>query len=150
LENVGYSLDLAGVRRSRAEIDAALDRVGLQADARDRRASGYSKGMRQKLVLALALLRDVGLVLMDEPGSGLDPDADAQLAEAIKRMRADGRSVVLVSHDLEAVTQLADRFVFLAHGRIVQEGRDLAGLGLDVASLRRLYARRAPAADEAV
>jgi ABC-2 type transport system ATP-binding protein len=150
LENVGYFLDLAGVRRSRAEIDAALDRVGLQADARDRRASGYSKGMRQKLVLALALLRDVGLVLMDEPGSGLDPDADAQLAEAIKRMRADGRSVVLVSHDLEAVTQLADRFVFLAHGRIVQEGRDLAGLGLDVASLRRLYARRAPAADEAV
>jgi ABC-2 type transport system ATP-binding protein len=147
VENIAYFLDLAGVRRSRAEIDIALDHVGLQTDARERRASGYSKGMRQKLVLALAMLRDVGLVLMDEPGSGLDPDADAQLAEAIVRLRSEGRSVVLVSHDLEAVTHLADRFVFLAHGRIVREGADLAALGLDVAALRSLYSRRAPLAE---
>jgi ABC-2 type transport system ATP-binding protein len=144
LENLAYLLDIAGVRKSRAQMQAALEGVGLEAQAWTRRASDYSKGMRQKLVLALAVLRDVRLLLMDEPGSGLDPDADAQLAALIARMRADGRSVVLVSHDLEAVTALADRFVFLAHGRIAREGRDLLALGLDVAALRALYSRREP------
>ncbi len=142
VENLRYFLDIAGVRKTRDAIAAALETVGLQAQAWDRRASEYSKGMRQKLVLALALLRDVRLLLMDEPGSGLDPDADAQLAALIAGMRADGRSVVLVSHDLEAITALADRYVFLAAGEIVRQGRDLSEVGRDIAALRALYARR--------
>lgn len=142
IENLRYFLDIAGVRKSADEIAGALRSVDLQAQAWDRRASDYSKGMRQKLVLALALLRDVRLLLMDEPGSGLDPDADAQLAGSIAAMRADGRSVVLVSHDLEAVTALADRYVFLAGGGIVREGRDLSEVRQDAAALRELYARR--------
>jgi ABC-2 type transport system ATP-binding protein len=146
LENLRYFLDLAGVRRSDDALVAALERAGLQSAAWRRRASGYSKGMRQKLVLALAELRDVKLVLMDEPGSGLDPDADAQLALRIAAMRADGRGIVLVSHDPEAVVALADRFVFLAGGRVVREGDDPTSLGLDAAELRALYARRGTSA----
>lgn len=142
MENLRYFLDIAGVRKSADEIAGALRSVGLQRQAWDRRANDYSKGMRQKLVLALALLRDVHLLLMDEPGSGLDPDADAQLAGLIAAMRSDGRSVVLVSHDLEAVTALADRYVFLAAGGIVREGRDLSEVRQDAAALRELYARR--------
>lgn len=142
LENLRYFLDIAGVRKTRAAIAAALETVGLQPQAWDRRASDYSKGMRQKLVLALALLRDVRLLLMDEPGSGLDPDADRQLAALIADMRADGRSVVLVSHDLQAVSALADRYVFIAAGGIARQGCDLSGAGRDIAALRALYARR--------
>jgi ABC-2 type transport system ATP-binding protein len=142
IENLRYFLDIAGVRKSAGDIENALRSVDLQAQAWSRRTSDYSKGMRQKLMLALALLRDVRLLLMDEPGSGLDPDADAQLAGLIATMRADGRSVVLVSHDLEAVTALADRYVFLAGGGIVREGRDLSEVRQDAAALRALYARR--------
>jgi ABC-2 type transport system ATP-binding protein len=98
--------------------------------------------MRQKLAIALALLRDVQLLLMDEPDSGLDPDAEAQLADLIRQMREQGRTIVMVSHDLDAVSSLADRFAFLSGGRVTREGRDLATLGLDVASLRALYSRR--------
>jgi ABC-2 type transport system ATP-binding protein len=142
IENLRYFLDLSGVRRTRYETEAALEQVALQSEAWSRRASDYSKGMRQKLVLALAILRDVRLLLMDEPGSGLDPEADAQLAALIARMRDDGRSVVLVSHDLEAVAALADRYIFLSHGRIAREGRDASALSVDIAALRALYARR--------
>jgi ABC-2 type transport system ATP-binding protein len=142
IENLRYFLDIGGVRKTKDALAAALETVGLQPQAWDRRASDYSKGMRQKLVLALALLRDVRLLLMDEPGSGLDPDADAQLAALITSMRADGRSVVLVSHDLEAVTALADRYVFLSEGVVVREGRDLSDVEHDASALRALYARR--------
>lgn len=141
-ENLGYFLDIAGLRKTRAELDAAMDAVALRPEDRRRTADGYSKGMRQKLVLALASLRDVRLLLMDEPGSGLDPEADAQLASSIGRMREEGRCVVMVSHDLEAVTALADRFAFLSGGKVIREGRDLPGLGLDATALRALYARR--------
>jgi ABC-2 type transport system ATP-binding protein len=141
IENLRYFLDIAGVRKARGDIVAALETVGLQSQAWDRRASDYSKGMRQKLVLALALLRDVQLLLMDEPGSGLDPDADAQLASLIAKMRDEGRSVVLVSHDLQAVSALADRYVFLAAGGIARQGRDLSEVGRDLAALHALYAR---------
>lgn len=139
IENLRYFLDLAGLRRDDEAIGAALARAGLQASAWHRRAGGYSKGMRQKLVLALAELRDVRLVLMDEPGSGLDPDADAQLATRIAAMRADGRGVVLVSHDPQAVAALADRFVFLAGGRVVRSGAGTDSALQDAASLRALY-----------
>lgn len=143
MENLRYLLGISGLRRREADLHEALDRVGLDAVARDRRASDYSKGMRQKLAIALALLRDVQLLLMDEPDSGLDPEAEAQLAGLIRQMREQGRTIVMVSHDLDAVSRLADRFAFLSGGRVMREGRDLATLGLDVASLRALYARRA-------
>ena len=142
IENLRYFLEVAGARKRVDEVEAALHAVGLLPEAWHRRASDYSKGMRQKLVLALALLRDVRLLLMDEPGSGLDPDADAQLAALIAGMRADGRSVVLVSHDLETVSALADRYVFLAAGEIVRQGHDVSEIGRDIAALRALYARR--------
>ena len=142
MENLRYLLGIASLRRPDAELHAALDRVGLDRAARDRRAGAYSKGMRQRVAIALAMLRDVRLLLMDEPDSGLDPEAEAQLAASIRGMREEGRTVVLVSHDLHAVSDLADRFAFLSAGRVARESRDAAALGLDIAALRALYARR--------
>lgn len=74
-ENLAYFLSLADTKVDRAIIDQALDRVALQPEARDARLGSYSKGMRQKVAIALALLRDTPILLLDEPTSGLDPVA---------------------------------------------------------------------------
>jgi ABC-2 type transport system ATP-binding protein len=74
-ENLQYFLRLAGVQRSEAAIETALDHVLLAAEARERRLHRCSKGMRQKVAIALALLRDTDTLLLDEPTSGLDPMA---------------------------------------------------------------------------
>ena len=89
-ENLGYFLSLAKVKAGRAEIDAALDRVSLQADARDNRLSSYSKGMRQKVAIALALLRDTPILLLDEPTSGLDPIAIDEFNSLVRSLAQEG------------------------------------------------------------
>lgn len=143
IENLRYLLGLAGRRPDDAALALALREVDLPEAAWRRRAADYSKGMRQKLLIALALLREAPLLLLDEPASGLDPDATDQLAALLSRLRDAGRAILMVSHDLEATSAIADRYVFLAKGRVLREGDDLATLGADAAALRGLYARRA-------
>ena len=143
LENLRYLLGLAGRRPDEAAIALALREVDLPEAAWRQRAALYSKGMRQKLLIALALLREAPLLLLDEPASGLDPEATDQLAALLSRLRDAGRAILMVSHDLEATSAIADRYVFLAKGRVLREGSDLAALGADAAALRTLYARRA-------
>ena len=88
-ENLRYFLSLAGTNVGRDELDAALDRVALQAGARSMRMQTYSKGMRQKVAIALAILRDAPILLLDEPTSGLDPVA---IDEFNRLARGAGRS----------------------------------------------------------
>ena len=83
-ENLDYFLDLAGKSASRADINAALDRVALPEEARTRRLQSYSKGMRQKTAIALALLRETPILLLDEPTSGLDPVAIDEFHDLVK------------------------------------------------------------------
>ncbi len=143
VENLRYLLGLANRRPDDAALAAALREVDLPEAAWRARASSYSKGMRQKLLIALALLREAPLLLLDEPASGLDPEATGQLAVLLGRLRDAGKAILMVSHDLEATSAVADRYVFLAKGRVLREGRDLSSLGADAAALRALYARRA-------
>jgi ABC-2 type transport system ATP-binding protein len=143
IENLRYLLGLAGRRPDDAALARALRDVDLAEAAWRARASGYSKGMRQKLLIALALLREAPLLLLDEPASGLDPEATDQLATLLARLRDAGKAILMVSHDLEATSAIADRYLFLAKGRVLREGSDFAALGADAAALRRLYARRA-------
>lgn len=142
-ENLRYLLGLADRRPDQQALAAALREVDLPEATWNARAAGYSKGMRQKLLIALALLRDAPLLLLDEPASGLDPEATDQLATLLARLRDAGRSILMVSHDLEATSAIADRYLFLAKGRVLREGTDLAALGADASALRSLYARRA-------
>ena len=143
LENLRYLLGLAGLRPDDAALAAALREVDLPEAAWRARSASYSKGMRQKLLIALALLRGAPLLLLDEPASGLDPEATDQLAALLSRLRDAGKAILMVSHDLEATSAIADRYVFLAKGRVLREGTDLAALGADATALRALYARRA-------
>jgi Cu-processing system ATP-binding protein len=101
--------------------DALLKRVGI-AGASHRRLSTWSKGMRQRLGLAQALLGKPELLLLDEPTSGLDPSLRSTLYEIIESLRADGVTVLLASHALNEVEQHADRVAIMQQGRILACG----------------------------
>jgi ABC-2 type transport system ATP-binding protein len=110
----------AGLPLSRA--DEVLIQVGL-ADAGDRRAGGYSLGMRQRLALATALLGDPSVLVLDEPANGLDPEGIQWLRGFLRHLAHDqGRTVLVSSHLLSEVEQTVDRVVIVGAGRLVREG----------------------------
>ena len=113
----------------RARIDEALDRVDLRADA-DRRVRDYSLGMRQRLAIALALLGRPKLLILDEPGNGLDPAGILDLRHLLRTLSIEeGLAVFVSSHQLSEVEQIASHVGVLQAGRLRFEGRleDLRG-----------------------
>jgi ABC-2 type transport system ATP-binding protein len=105
----------------RHAVDANLERVGL-ADRADDLVRGYSLGMRQRLGIAIALLKDPELLILDEPANGLDPAGIREVRELIRRLGAEGRTVFLSSHLLSEVEQVCDEVAIVAHGRTVTQG----------------------------
>jgi len=106
----------------RSRIDEVLDVVELRDRAKDR-VGGYSHGMRQRLGIAGALLREPKLLLLDEPATGLDPGGMRDMRELIKRLAADGITILLSSHILAEVEELCNRVAIIRKGRIIYEGR---------------------------
>ena len=106
----------AGIDRSRA--DDVLSAVEL-TDAADRRVGGYSMGMRQRLGLACALLGDPPVLLLDEPLNGLDPDGIAWVRVTLRRLAAEGRTILLSSHVLAEVATTVDDVVVIERGRLM-------------------------------
>jgi ABC-2 type transport system ATP-binding protein len=132
-ENIAYFLDIAGSdhtdpdrngpdpngkRRSRADVDTMLDDVGLDASVRTAHVGTHSKGMRQKVAIALALLRRTPVLLLDEPTSGLDPVATADFHRLLATVRTRGVAVLMVTHDLLGAVDVADQVGVLVNGRI--------------------------------
>jgi len=142
-ENVAYLLDLAGQNAGREAIDQALASAGLAAEAFDRRVAGFSKGMRQKVAIALALARKVPALLLDEPTSGLDPQATAEFNRLLGLLRAQGVAILMVTHDLLSAADVADRIGFLDAGRLVEEVAAAGDERFDVRALHRRYAEQA-------
>lgn len=141
-ENVDYFLALADADRGRdAVIDPALDAVGLPCEAWDKRVGGFSKGMRQKVAIALALARHVPVLLLDEPTSGLDPQATLEFNRLLATARARDVAILMVTHDLLSAVDIADRIGFLSDGRIEEER--VAAVGESRFDLNALHARYA-------
>jgi ABC-2 type transport system ATP-binding protein len=101
-------------------VDEVLELVELSAAARQR-VKTYSLGMRQRLGLAAALLADPELLILDEPANGLDPAGVLWLRTFLRRLTAEGRTVLLSSHLLAEVAQTADRVLIVSHGRLVAD-----------------------------
>lgn len=118
-ENLDYFLGLAGKNVSRAAMDASLDMVALPPEARARRMQSFSKGMRQKTAIALALLRETPILLLDEPTSGLDPVAIDEFHAMVKSLADQGRTILMVTHDVYGACHVADRVGLLRGGRLV-------------------------------
>ncbi|WP_338759045.1 ATP-binding cassette domain-containing protein [Massilia sp. METH4] len=142
-ENVAYLLDLAGQAHDAAAIDAALGAAGLAAAAFDRRVAGFSKGMRQKVAIALALARRVPALLLDEPTSGLDPQATAEFNRLLGVLRGQGVAILMVTHDLLSAADVADRIGFLDAGRLIEEVAAAGDDRFDVRTLHRRYGGQA-------
>jgi len=111
-----------------ARVDAALGLVGLSDRAKDR-FSTYSLGMKQRLGVAAALLKDPELVILDEPTNGLDPAGMRDMRQLIRQLGSGGRTVLLSSHLMGEVQQICDRVAVINHGRIIAESSiaDLRG-----------------------
>ena len=116
LENLQFWARAHGLRPSRAELLALLEHVGLAAHAEER-AGVFSRGMAQRLNLARVLMLDADLVLLDEPGTGLDVNSMALVAA-----RERGACVIVVSHDLAGDSPLADRLLLLENRRLAYDG----------------------------
>jgi ABC-2 type transport system ATP-binding protein len=104
-----------------ARADAVLAQVGL-ADASKRKVRGYSLGMRQRLGLAAALLGEPTVLLLDEPANGLDPDGIRWLRTFFRFLADQGHTVLVSSHQLTEIQEIADRVVILDRGRLVRSG----------------------------
>ncbi|MFJ9213592.1 ATP-binding cassette domain-containing protein [Streptomyces sp. NPDC102264] len=111
----------ADPRTRRARVTDALDRVGLTAAA-GKRAKAYSLGMKQRLGLASALLRPRGLLVLDEPTNGLDPQGMREIRTLIRELAADGTTVFLSSHLLDEIEQVCTHVAVMAQGRLITQG----------------------------
>lgn len=116
LATLGRLSDLRGARLQE-RVDAVLEVVGMQ-DAAERRLGTYSKGMLQRIGLAQALVHEPDLLIVDEPGSGLDPAGQRDTAELLQRVRSAGHTVLLCTHQLTEVARLCDRVGVLTKGRL--------------------------------
>lgn len=138
IENADYLLALSGERHGRTAIAEALAAAGLQQSAWNRRLQGFSKGMRQKVAIAVAMVRAVPVLLLDEPTSGLDPRATADFNALVLSVRDRGTAILMVTHDLLSAADVADRIAFLESGRVTHS---VAANGPDRFDVRALHAR---------
>ena len=113
-----YNMDLA--TRSR-RVKTLLENFGLYAD-RKRKVGEYSKGMRQKLALARALLHEPPVLLLDEPTSAMDPESARLVRDSIRELRSAERTIVVCTHNLVEAEELADQIAIIRRGRIIARG----------------------------
>jgi ABC-2 type transport system ATP-binding protein len=116
-------LSIYGYGHSEADVKAwnVIERVGMK-DAAHRRIAGYSKGMRQRIKLALSIAHDPKVLILDEPLNGLDPMARAETIELFRNFSLSGMHVMISSHILHEVDLISDRIVMLSNGYVVAEG----------------------------
>lgn len=134
-ENMRFFAKLYDLSLSDADIEARIAQVGLKRHT-DQVVRTYSRGMQQRLSIARALLHDPAVLLFDEPFTGLDQDASALLDGLLQDAHAEGRTIVMTTHQLERAAYLAQRIVILSRGVVVFD-EDAAGF--DRLTLPKIY-----------
>jgi ABC-2 type transport system ATP-binding protein len=125
-EFIEFTLSLYKTRLDRAQIDAMAVKLGLDVSFLSKKAQSYSKGMRQKLGLMATFLTPCPLLILDEPMSGLDPRARAQVKDIMVEAKTQGRTIFLSSHILSDMEELCDRVAILHEGVIRFIGKPAA------------------------
>jgi heme exporter protein A len=126
-ENLNFYARMYGIINDSARITEVLEMIGLEKRRRDL-VRTFSRGMQQRLAIGRAVLHDPDVMLFDEPYTGLDQDASSMLDGVLKTVAAQGRTVVMTSHDLARAEELATRFDVLSRGTITASTNS-AGLG---------------------
>jgi len=120
-QNLDFFTRLSGRKNvSEDEYREVFARVGLNENAYHRRVRGFSKGMRQRLGIAIAILKSAELIVLDEPTSGLDPKGGFEFLEIVKGLKAEGKAILMSSHDIFRAKSLADRVGIMSHGKIIE------------------------------
>jgi ABC-2 type transport system ATP-binding protein len=139
LENLTYFQQLSGqAPLARPELLTLCDRVGLPKGAADKRVSAYSKGMRQKVGIAIAIARNARALLLDEPTSGLDPQASNEFSAVLNDLRDQGVAILMATHDLFRAKETGTRIGIMKHGAMVDQ---FAAADIGHADLEQLYLR---------
>lgn len=136
LENLDFFSRLAGFTYTSGELIRFLSKAGLQEEAHSRRLSTFSKGMRQKVGIAIALAKKANVIFMDEPTSGLDPKATAEFTMLCQEFVAEGKSIFMATHDIFNAVNVGTRIGIMKEGRLVHERltRDI-----NASQLQQLY-----------
>lgn len=126
IQNLDFFARLGGRNDySKQDYRDVLLRVGLQEEAHDKRLRGFSKGMRQKCGIAIAILKDAPAILLDEPTSGLDPKAGFEFLRLLEQLRDENKAVLMCTHDIFRAKEIADVVGIMNMGRLVmQRGRE--------------------------
>ena len=122
LENLSYFCAIAGIRDlDQQALMASLDRVGLTVQQAEKRVETYSKGMRQKVGIAIAVARQAPVLLLDEPTTGLDPKSANEFSDLLKELSNDGACILMATHDLFHAKSTGTRVGILRHGQLLAE-----------------------------
>lgn len=121
VENLDYFSGIAGKKLTTSILKDFLEESGLQSEAFDKRISTFSKGMRQKVGIAIALAKDAKVLLLDEPTSGLDPKASNEFGLLLQKLREKGVATLMATHDLFRAKEIGTRVGIMKDGQLKQE-----------------------------
>ncbi|MEY3422911.1 MAG: putative transporter ATP-binding protein YbhF [Bacteroidota bacterium] len=119
VENLDFFSRLAGFKYSTELLSGFLTKAGLQSEAHSKRLSTFSKGMRQKVGIAIALAKNADVILMDEPTSGLDPKATAEFTKICKKLAAEGKTIFMATHDIFNAVNVGTKIGIMKQGELV-------------------------------
>ena len=121
IENLDYFCRLAGKNYNQEKLREILLDCGLDLIDLDKKVNTYSKGMRQKVGIAIALAKEANIYLLDEPASGLDPLASTELSSILKNLSNSGAAILMASHDIFRIRETCNRIGILKNGELVKE-----------------------------
>jgi len=119
IENLKFFSSLAGFKYNKGELAYFLDKAGLQTKAHDQNLGGYSKGMRQKVGIAIAIAKQAKVLLLDEPTSGLDPKASNEFSQILKELSAEGTAILMATHDIFRAREVATHIGIMKQGNLM-------------------------------
>jgi len=121
VENLDYFSGIAGKKFTSTHLMGFLEEAGLQSEAFNKRISTFSKGMRQKVGIAIALAKDAKVLLLDEPTSGLDPKASNEFGYLLQKLRKKGVATLMATHDLFRAKEVATHIGIMKDGQLKQQ-----------------------------
>lgn len=136
LQNLGFFSGLNNKKYTQKELGDLLSRAGLQQNAHSQKVSNYSKGMRQKVGIALALAKQAKALFLDEPTSGLDPLASHEFSSLLHNLKQEGVAILMVTHDLFRAKETADLIGIMKQGKLIHE---LTASHISATALEELY-----------
>jgi ABC-2 type transport system ATP-binding protein len=119
IENLDFFSRIAGFKYSQKELIDFLTKSNLQTSAHNRPLSTYSKGMRQKVGIAIAVAKNADVILMDEPTSGLDPKATAEFTHICKELAGEGKTILMATHDIFNAVNVGTKIGIMKQGELV-------------------------------